>query len=433
MTMKRMIACLTLCWSALAHGQLLPQLPQLPQLPSLPQVGAQLPAVAAPAVNLRALRVRELLRQNPRQLDRDPRGQPIVRGVFLALSPSAAALDAARAAGFSVQGEQVLDGLEARVVTLVAPAGWSARRGLNRLRQLDRGGRYDFNHLYFESAESGNAPTDAVRSYGFAQAERSAPVQGSPGRTDGFAIRSPGGKRVGLIDGGVATAHPAFAGVAVHGFGCGGAPVPSPHGTAVASLLVGRDAGFHGAAPGLDLYAADVYCGAPVGGLVDAVAQSLAWLAREGVPVINISLVGPANVVLEGVIRTLLARDIVIVAAVGNDGPSARPLYPASYDGVIGVTAVDARDKALLEAGRGPQVDFAAPGADIMAALPQGGYGPVRGTSFAAPLVAGLIATAGIEELRAHLRDLGAKGRDKTYGEGLAGAELRGVLAAVNK
>lgn len=416
MAMNRIFACFLLCGSVLVHAQLLPQV----QLPTLPQVDPQLPSIALPAVNLRALHVRELLRQNPRQLDRDPRGELIVRGVFLALSPSSAALDAIRAGGFTVQGEQLLEGLDARVVTLIAPAGWSAGRGLNRLRQLDPDGRYDFNHLYFESGENANTARSELRSSGL------------PGG-GGFANAYSGGSRLGLIDSGVATAHTAFKSVPVHTFGCGGAQVPSPHGTAVASLLVGRDGAFHGAAPGLDLYAADVYCGAQVGGLVDAVAQSLAWLARERVPVINISLVGPANLILEGLIHTLLARGIVIVAAVGNDGPSAPPLYPASYKGVIGVTAVDARDKVLLEAGRGSQVDFAAPGADIVAALPAGGYAPVRGTSFAAPLVAGLIAVGGIDGLRAQLRDLGARGPDKSYGEGLVGAQLRSSLAAANK
>ncbi|MEO7774265.1 MAG: S8 family serine peptidase, partial [Steroidobacteraceae bacterium] len=344
-------------------------------------------------------------------LDRDPRGEPIVRGVFLALSPTEAALAAVVGAGFRVQREQALDGLDARVITLLSPPGWSARRGLARLRQLDPQGRYDFNHLYFESAAGGaGTPTPAT-----------APELPRPGAR----------YRVGLIDSGVAAAHPAFKDVVIHPFGCEGAVHPSAHGTAVASLLVV-------AAPGADLFAADVYCGndaggAGVGGLVDSVALALAWMAREGVPVVNISLVGPVNVVFEGVVRALLARGVVIVAAVGNDGPAARPLYPASYDGVIGVTAVDARDKALIEAGRGPQVDLAAPGADILAAAPDGTYVPVRGTSFAAPIVAGLLAhDQSLATLCSSARDLGAPGTDRTYGQGLVGAELRSTLA-VNK
>ena len=62
--------------------------------------------------------------------------------------------------------------------------------------------------------------------------------------------------------------------------------------------MVGRSADFHGAAPGAQLYAADVYCGQAAGGSVTAVADALSWLARERVAVINVSLVGPANVTL---------------------------------------------------------------------------------------------------------------------------------------
>ena len=95
---------------------------------------------------------------------------------------------------------------------------------------------------------------------------------------------------------------------------------------------------------------------------MDAVAEALSWLVREHVPVINVSLVGPPNVMLENVVRLVIARGYVIVAAVGNDGPAAPPLYPASYPDVVGVTAVDAHERALLEACRGRQVKFCCAG-----------------------------------------------------------------------
>jgi subtilisin family serine protease len=82
------------------------------------------------------------------------------------------------------------------------------------------------------------------------------------------------------------------------------------------------------------------------------------------------------------------ARGIQLVAAVGNDGPAAPPQYPASYPGVIAVTGVDARGRALREAGKAAHLDFAAPGADMAAALPGQGYATVRGTSSAAARLA---------------------------------------------
>jgi subtilisin family serine protease len=239
-----------------------------------------------------------------------------------------------------------------------------------------------------------------------------------------------------LIDTGVDRNHPTLSGSQVTLWGCNDAPVPAAHGTAVASLLIGNASGFHGAAPGAALFAADVYCGRGEGGSVDSIAAAAAWLARARIAVINVSLVGPPNVLLERVVSNLTKQGFLIVAAVGNDGPSAPPLYPAAYPGVIGVTGTDARRKVILEAERGKQVMFAAPGADMAAAGIQSFYASVRGTSFAAPIVAGLLAQhleqpdrdaaqRVVDELKSKAVDLGDKGFDTTYGYGLIGDELR--------
>jgi len=90
----------------------------------------------------------------------------------------------------------------------------------------------------------------------------------------------------------------------------------------------------------------------------------------------------------------------------------------------------------LLEACRGRHVDFAAPGANMAAASLQHSYAQVRGTSFAAPIVAGLLATrirapdrtqadAAVASLRGLAVDLGARGPDKIYGNGLVGEAMR--------
>ena len=85
---------------------------------------------------------------------------------------------------------------------------------------------------------------------------------------------------------------------------------------------------------------------------------------------------------------------MIVVAAVGNDGPSARPLYPAAFEPVVAVTAVDRRKNIYRWANQGPQVDFAAWGVSTPVALAKGGYGEESGTSFAAPIVAAAIARA---------------------------------------
>ena len=102
--------------------------------------------------------------------------------------------------------------------------------------------------------------------------------------------------------------------------------------------------------------------------------------------------------------------------------------------------AVDAKRRVLPEASGGRHVSFVAPGADLRAAAPQGAYQQVRGTSFAAPLVAGLLARElarpnattvdALRQFTAAADDLGARGRDNRYGYGLVGQHLaeRGLI-----
>lgn len=399
------------------------------QVPGLPRVDPKidLPGTVADTTraldpqrlrDLRLLRVRDLIRNNRELIEADPQGAPMLRGEVVAFSPTPVAIERAHAAGFVVVRERRLDGLDAELIVLRAPAGTSTRRALKQLREIDPDGSYDFNHIYTESGTVVPAPSPP-------DPRPAQPPAGGPGSV-----------RVGLIDGGVDASHAVFQGLAVQLHGCDEKRVLSAHGTAVASLLVGRAQGFLGAASGASLYAADVYCGGTAGGAVDAVVDALAWMARERVPVINVSLVGPPNRMLETVVRTLLARGHILVAAVGNDGPAAPPLYPAAYAGVVGVTGVDARQRVLLEAARGAQVDFAAPGADMAAANTTSPFATVRGTSFAAPIVAGLLAahlsapdatsaSRAIADLAAQALDLGPRGRDKTFGDGFVGSGLR--------
>ena len=114
----------------------------------------------------------------------------------------------------------------------------------------------------------------------------------------------------------------------------------------------------------------------------------------------------------------------MVVAAVGNDGPAAPPAYPASYPSVVAVTGVDGRGRLLPEAGRARHVDFAAPGADMNAARSDGGKGRVRGTSFAAPLVAGrLFANGSLNGLVTEAKP----GSGKAFGHGIVCGNCRNI------
>lgn len=429
---RSLLIVLLLCAVRVATAQLgVPsvRLPALPAagVPSLPASQLLAPASDTAAAlgeldpsslrTLRQQRIRELLRRHRDVLEADPHGAPTVRRELLAFSPGAEALQAALAAGYTVLRERELEGLGARLVVLRAPD--DTARSLTKLQTLDPAGSYDFNHVYLPSGVSPDSAPPIPQAL--------APA--------GPAGPSVAAVRVGLIDDGVDVHHAALRTVNIHPHGCGGSAMPAAHGTAVASLLAGRADRFQGAAPGAELFAADVFCGRPTGGAVDEIAEAFAWLLREQVPVINVSLVGPANRTLENVVAGAVARGYLIVAAVGNDGPAAPPLYPAAWPGVIGVTGVDARHRVLPEAERGPQVKFAAPGADMTAARTPQGYALVRGTSFAAPIVAGMLAQMlrspdkgaaeqVLGDLERRALHLGSPGADPVYGYGLVGAEL---------
>ncbi|MBW8815991.1 MAG: S8 family serine peptidase [Caulobacterales bacterium] len=355
-----------------------------------------------------------LLALHPEAVEPDAAGHPALRGEILGLDVSPAALAQARAAGFAVRAQETVAGLDLATVTLATPRGMAAAEALRRLRALDPAGRYDLDHIYFES--------------GVAAAGRPAVGSANP--------RPAKGLRIGLVDGAAPAAIPALqhARLVQQAFAPGGLKATA-HGAAVASLLVGEGPGFRGAAPGATLYVADVYGTTPAGGSALAVVRALGWLVQARVPVVNVSLVGPPNAVLGAAVAATLARGHLIVAAVGNEGPAAPPLYPAAYPGVVAVTGVDARRRVLPEAGRGAQVAFAAPGADMLASGLDGAMAEVRGTSFAAPLVAGRLAALlpeadpgrarqAVEALARQAVDLGARGPDPVYGRGLVAFEL---------
>ncbi len=313
-------------------------------------------------------RQRELIRNSRKALFADPTGNPARTGELLALDIGEADARALTAAGFAIlRDNRGADGV--RVTVLQPPRGVTVSKALRRMAETLPGVAADYNHVY-EPAGSN------LRPMALAPAMRT---------------EAPGGAIIGLVDGGVG-AHASLRGATIEQRGFAGAVTATGHGTAIASLLVGQAPHFAGVAPEGRLLVADIYGGNPANGSAESIAAGLDWLGRKGVHVVNISLVGPANILLGRAIAALQARGVLVVAAVGNDGPAAPPMYPASYAGVLAVTGVDARGRVLAEAGRAAHVDFASPGTDMAAALLGGGYAAVRGTSFAAPLVTARLA-----------------------------------------
>jgi len=341
---------------------------------------------AASLRDLRRMRQQQLIRDHRDQLESDGDGQPVRRGVLVTINPSPAALRTLAGAGFRPIGGEPNSDLGLTIVHLSIPKGMSAREALKTLRKIAPEVEADYDHVY-EPAGGDLLPVAGALAAGTAAG---------------------GGLRIGIIDGGVAS-HPSMAGAKIEQHGFSGQPQATGHGTAVASLLVGNQGVFRGAAPGASLFVADVYGGNRAAGSASAIVRALGWLVSKQPRVINISLVGPSNLLIARAVQQVRARGVQIVAAVGNDGPAAPPQYPASYPGVLAVTGVDAKGRALLEAGKAAHLDFAAPGADMAAALPGQGYARVRGTSFAAPFATARLAIVGSNRLVAEARP--GKGR----------------------
>jgi hypothetical protein len=347
-------------------------------------------------VKARAERITDFVRANRQYVAFDDLDQPAVRNAILVTGADAVVQAALRSAGYALESETI-EGLDLSVTRLTVPEGESLSRALKRVRDLAPGADVSADTLYFAS---GAVPGDKA----------AAGLAARPGVGPGA---------MGLIDSGVASHRTLTGPIEQRGF-ANGAPSPSAHGTAVASLIAGTGR-IKGAAPGAPLLVADIYGRDPAGGGALAIVRALGWMAVRGVGIVTVSLVGPDNPLLARAVGAARQRGMVIVAAVGNDGPAAPPAYPASYPGVLAVTGVDGRNKVLIEAGRALHLDFAAPGADMIAASVSGTVTKVRGTSFAAPLVAGRLKAAGgrVDTLAAEAKDMGKKGTDTTYGRGI--------------
>jgi subtilisin family serine protease len=334
------------------------------------------------------------------------------RGEIIALSSNPSLNRRAAALGLQVAKRESLPSLNTTVYRLLVPAGAPIDGILARLRADEPEGVFDRNHLYDSSA--GRMGSGAISSV--------------PARA---LVSSAAGLSMGLIDTGVDVLNPASRGglSELRYFVDESRVLPETHGTAIASLLVSQT----GLLPGAQLYIACVFYEDRRGGLLSEagdLVRALDWLMERRVPVINMSLSGPPNEVLRAAISRALSAGHLIVAAVGNSGPASPPLYPAAYDGVIAVTAVDSKGHVYRRANRGPYVELAALGVDVVAAAPDG-LAAYSGTSFASPYVAALAAmeyrsldprkaTAVRASLRSNAMDLGKPGHDEIYGFGLA-------------
>jgi hypothetical protein len=173
---------------------------------------------------------------------------------------------------------------------------------------------------------------------------------------------------------------------------------------------------------------------------IDAVASAIRYAADQGVQVINMSLGSSAcsETLAAAIDYAYFEKGVVLVAAAGNSNDLVG--YPAGYEPVIAVGALDRHGKRAFFSNYGDALDLAAPGVSIFSTVPNHGYDSLSGTSMAAPHVAGvaglLLAQRPLltnHEVRAILAasadDLGEIGLDRQYGNGLVNA-LRALETA---
>jgi subtilisin family serine protease len=248
---------------------------------------------------------------------------------------------------------------------------------------------------------------------------------------------------VAIIDTPIDAAHPDLAGVIEASFDAtGAADKPHPHGTGIASVIAAHGK-LTGAAPGVRILAAHAFKSTASSGTSLDILKGLDWAGKSRANIVNMSFAGPADAELQAMLKVLRATGAVLIAAAGNAGPRSPPLHPAADPNVIAVSATDIDDRPFVQANRGTHIALVAPGVNILAAAPDGGYQMPSGTSFAAAQISGIAAlliernpqlnAASIRRiLMATARDLGPAGHDDQFGSGLADA-LAAVKAAAPK
>ncbi len=271
------------------------------------------------------------------------------------------------------------------------------------------------------------------------------PAVGVP---DAWSSSLGAGVVVAVIDTGVDATHPELAGRVLPEIDLlpdvAHAPEQNAHGTRVASLIAGGldGVGMTGVAPQAGILPVSALDPAGFGDS-STVARAIIAAADAGARVINLSLGGPdPDPVLDEACAYAFAKGAVIVAAGGNNYASDTGVqYPAASPHVLGVASTDRAGNPASFSNAGRHIDLAAPGEDILAAIPGGGYDRDSGTSFSAPHVAGALALilsanpslsaaeAAYAVTSTAEDDSSGNGRDDQLGEGIIRAD-RAVLAA---
>ncbi len=169
----------------------------------------------------------------------------------------------------------------------------------------------------------------------------------------------------------------------------------TPHGTEVAGVLgaVGNNAiGVTGVNWGVKILPVRITNNLDESAWCSSMASGIEWAADHGAKIINLSY---ETMGCPGTIETASAYaktlGALVFVAAGNGAQDLSAIYPAQRSFIL-VGATDSADQQVIFSNYGAPVSLGAPGRSIVTTRPGGGYGTVNGTSFSAPLAAGVAA-----------------------------------------
>lgn len=245
---------------------------------------------------------------------------------------------------------------------------------------------------------------------------------------------------VAVLDTGVDTAHPDFKDNLVEGYNFvdknNDVTDLDGHGTMVAGIIAAvanNSIGIAGVAPEAKIMPLKVLTSE--GGSWIDLDLAILYAVNHGAKIITMSLGGKYTLLgatTDAAIKYAYDHGCVLIAAAGNDN-SSEPFYPAAYDEVIAVSAINQKDTKATFSNYGNYIDLCAPGVNILSTMLNETYAYGSGTSFAAPFVAGVAALLisrnpnmtpqeVAETLYNQAEDLGESGWDPYYGWGLVNA-----------
>ncbi|MGM0846168.1 MAG: S8 family peptidase [Bacillota bacterium] len=171
------------------------------------------------------------------------------------------------------------------------------------------------------------------------------------------------------------------------------------HGTHVAGTIAANEngSGVVGVAPEASLLIVKVLAGEQGSGRYDWIVDGIQYSIDQGVDIISMSLGGPADYPpLHELIKQAVAKNISVVCAAGNEGDENADTdefsYPACYNEVISVGAIDFERNSSYFTNSNNEVDLVAPGEKILSTIPGGKFAAFSGTSMSAPHVSGALA-----------------------------------------